>query len=672
MKLALRPSFRKDLDALKQHHRANHRKVCEILVGIQSDSDISVRRRPDQRIPHCVKYELADGYRVVFQQVRDSGGLIALAVGTHDRVDGFLDGHKGHVFDPSSGRLKELRLASSDEASVEVVSSAREETGNDLETLERESLEAESSEEAVFADFDPQMLTNLGVPVSMHHEILELKGANSVECTLALGRLEDHAPQAAGLLLAFATGNSATRTDVIGVAGKHLQYREQLSATDFAAVEASPDEFLTFSDPSDLEAVLERATREDWQLFLHPDQKDLVYRDVSGPSRIRGISGSGKTVVGLHRTRHLAKKLWGSSSKVLFTTFNRALAEAAGTLLDTLCGDERQLIEVTHLHRWCLEFLRFRNFPPLRYTPDDQRASQQEAHNDLPRHLRAAIDSVPSNYIWSEIEFIMGRFLHEDAQAYLTTDRGGRGRRLTELQREAILHLYRRYMDALVSRGVVDPADFVRIAYRKLLEGEEPESDYGAVIVDEVQDLSEISLRLLHTLVPDKASGLLLIGDDTQRIFTRGFSMRDLEINISGRSVVLRKNYRNTRQILEAAFPLVSEEWEDDARTAGLDPAGLRPEFSVREGCRPIVVRCEDLAAEMAFLYREIRFLLTYDRYEESNICVMARNRFYRGRVADALQGAGIPFFVYGREGNLASEIGNSVSVWLTPCRQGA
>ncbi len=190
--------------------------------------------------------------------------------------------------------------------------------------------------------------------------------------------------------------------------------------------------------------------------------------------------------------------------------------------------------------------------------PPDQRASQQEAHNDLPRHLRAAIDSVPSNYIWSEIEFIMGRFLHEDAQEYLTTDRGGRGSRLTELQREAILHLYRRYMDALVSRGVVDPADFVRIAYRKLLEGEEPESDYGAVIVDEVQDLSEISLRLLHTLVPDKANGLLLIGDDTQRIFTRGFSMRDLGINISGRSVVLRKNYRNTRQILEAAFPLVS------------------------------------------------------------------------------------------------------------------
>ena len=178
MKLALRPSFRKDLDALKQHHRANHRKVCEILVGIQSDSDISVRRRQDQRIPHCVKYELADGYRVVFQQVRDSGGLIALAVGTHDRVDSFLDGHKGHVFDPSSGRLKELRLASSDEASVDVVSSAREEAGNALEALERESPEAESSEdkEAVFADFDPQMLTNLGVPVSMHHEILELKG----------------------------------------------------------------------------------------------------------------------------------------------------------------------------------------------------------------------------------------------------------------------------------------------------------------------------------------------------------------------------------------------------------------------------------------------------------------------------------------------------------------
>ena len=177
-----------------------------------------------------------------------------------------------------------------------------------------------------------------------------------------------------------------------------------------------------------------------------------------------------------------------------------------------------------------------------------------------------------------------------------------------------------------MSRGIVDPADFVRIAYRKLLEGEEPESDYGAVIVDEVQDLSEISLRLLHTLVPDKANGLLLIGDDTQRIFTRGFSMRDLGINISGRSVVLRKNYRNTRQILEAAFPLVSEEWEDDARTAGLDPAGLRPEFSVREGCRPIVVSLRGPGRGRWHSFcREIKFLLTYDRYEESNICVMAR-----------------------------------------------
>jgi hypothetical protein len=72
-------------------------------------------------------------------------------------------------------------------------------------------------------------------------------------------------------------------------------------------------------------------------------------RTFAGPARLRGISGSGKTVVALHRARRLAKAALDKDERILFTTFDKGLAAAAG--LDSLCGQERASIEVTHLHR---------------------------------------------------------------------------------------------------------------------------------------------------------------------------------------------------------------------------------------------------------------------------------------------------------------------------------
>ncbi len=45
--------------------------------------------------------------------------MVALAVGTHDHVDLFLNGHKGYVFDQKTGQLRELRLGTATETAVE-------------------------------------------------------------------------------------------------------------------------------------------------------------------------------------------------------------------------------------------------------------------------------------------------------------------------------------------------------------------------------------------------------------------------------------------------------------------------------------------------------------------------------------------------------------------------
>ena len=629
-KIILRPTFSKDLDGLRRSSRKNYQRVSEILLELQRDQEPSAPRRPESRIPNCVKYELPDGYRLVLQRTENKSGLMALVVGTHDHVESFFDGSKGYIFDPATGRVRELRLATASDTSITVAPS--------------ENLVEQGSEPVavlpLFSDFADEMLSLLGVPKNFFPELRAICDPNSLECMSLLQRLADEAPSAADSLLAFATGNSDTRQSAIDLASGRAVHL-QLPSSEAVSSIASSEEFVTFSDPIELERVLELGTFEQWQLFLHPDQRALVERMFSGPARLRGISGSGKTVVALHRARRLAIQAHARGERVLFTTFDKGLSGAAAKLLDVLCGPERAAIEVTHLHRWCLDYVSFRGLRRPSFSPDETRELRSQFQANLP----SVLASLPHDYLWGEVEFLMGRFLHEESEAYLSTDRSGRGRALTSEQRKGVLDLYVAYHKRLSERGFVEPAEFVRMAYRLRRNGDSTQATYSAVIVDEVQDLSEIGIKLLHSLVGNSSDGLLLVGDATQRIFTRGYSMRGLGIDIAGRGVVLRKNYRNTRQILEAAFPLVAGEWDADLAQTGLSPSDARPEFSVREGNRPIVVRCKDEAAEGRFIASEVAALLRFNHYSPRDICVLARNRHYRDLALKSLKAAGIAAF---------------------------
>jgi superfamily I DNA/RNA helicase len=647
-KIILRPTFSKDLDGLRRSARKQYQRASEILLELQRDMEPSAQRRAESRIPNCVKFELPDGYRMVLQRTESDSSLLALVVGTHDHVDSFLDGQKGFVFSPTTGRVRELRLATANETSISIAPS--------------EAVAAESEIPAIttplFNDFTDEMLLRLKIPQSFFDELRTISDPNSLDCMSLLQRLADVEQNAADSLLAFATGNTDTRRAVLDIASGQAVHLEQFPATETVNAIASSEEFVTFSDPAELERVLEHGTLEQWQLFLHPDQRALVDRAFAGPARLRGISGSGKTVVALHRVRRLAIDARRRGQRVLFTTYDKGLSAAAAHLLDHLCGVERDAIEVTHLHRWCLEYISFCGIPRPRYSPDVSRETRGQTQGAISANGQQVLASLPRDYMWQEIEFLMGRFLHEDSELYLSTDRSGRGRPLTNEQRKAILELYRTYHKRLFDRGFVEPAEFVRMAYRQRQNAHPSQATYSAVVVDEVQDISELGIKLLYSLVRDVPDGLLLVGDATQRIFTRGYSLKGLGIDIAGRGIILRKNYRNTRQILEAAFPLVSNEWEADVAQSDVAQSDLHPEFSVREGCRPIVVRCKDREAEGRFVASEVAALLRYKHYSPRDICILARNRQYRELVLRALRDARIPAFSFQRDalGEVTSE----------------
>ncbi|MFE3181231.1 hypothetical protein ACFXKR_10080 [Streptomyces violascens] len=83
--------------------------------------------------------------------------------------------------------------------------------------------------------------------------------------------------------------------------------------------------------------------------------------------------------------------------------------------------------------------------------------------------------------------------------------------------------------------------------------------------MDEVQDLTLVGVRLPPTLVGDVPNGLLLVGDGQQAVHPDGVRLSDAGIDIRGdRGQVLRTNYRNSKQILEAALEVVADDAFED------------------------------------------------------------------------------------------------------------
>ncbi|CAN5463371.1 hypothetical protein BH10PLA2_BH10PLA2_33880 [soil metagenome] len=73
-----------------------------------------------------------------------------------------------------------------------------------------------------------------------------------------------------------------------------------------------------------------------------------MQKNYSGPVRISGSAGTGKTIVALHRAAYLAKQ--NPNSRVLLTTFSDPLASALQTKLRRLLGNEPRLAERIDVH----------------------------------------------------------------------------------------------------------------------------------------------------------------------------------------------------------------------------------------------------------------------------------------------------------------------------------
>jgi superfamily I DNA/RNA helicase len=129
--------------------------------------------------------------------------------------------------------------------------------------------------------------------------------------------------------------------------------------------------------------------------------------------------------------------------------------------------------------------------------------------------------------------------------------------------------------------------------------------------------------------------GLFLAGDGAQSIYKRGFALRRVGIDIVGRSFNLKKNYRNTNEILKAAFGLVSQyEFADVDEENVARPA--MPDFAESHGARPLLVKCTGTDEEAEYIADSISSSLAMGQ-SPGQICVIAPSSGMRSEIEAAL-----------------------------------
>jgi mRNA-degrading endonuclease RelE of RelBE toxin-antitoxin system len=357
----------------------------------------------------------------------------------------------------------------------------------------------------------------------------------------------------------------------------------------------SSSSLMSVADMAAFAALLDRPI-EDWMVYLHPEQAWPVRLSIDGPVRVKGAAGTGKTVVALHRARRLAEH---GAKRVLLTTFLSTLPDVWRGLFATFAPEVASKIDMRSVDK-VVRQLYLESGGEFGPAGNDERLG---ALNRVIQAARRKTGGLAAGQLDDEIEIIIeGRALGS-LDEYLALERSGRGSSLLGPAREEVWEIYERYRARLGRAGLIDFAAMRREALAALREGR-VSLEYDAVIVDEAQDLTETSVRLLAELAGGfPRPNITVVGDGQQSIYAGGFSLRSVGIDVRGRSKPLTTNWRNTYAIWLAAQAFIAgesfDDLEDDELETRLDEDTPYP---LRDGVEPRLFVLDDSYDEAAFV----------------------------------------------------------------------
>jgi len=290
---------------------------------------------------------------------------------------------------------------------------------------------------------------------------------------------------------------------------------------------------------------------------LNPEQREAVLHG-DGPLLIFAGAGSGKTRVLTHRAAYLVRHRGVPPQQILAVTFTNKAANEMKERIARLVGPLRRDFWMGTFHSICARILRYDggligvdpNF--VVFDESDQLALMKDVFKDLgldPERLQPA--SVLNEISRAKNELIAPRNYQQTAA--------------NEFERTAS-RAYTLYQARLAENKALDFDDLIMFAVRLFEEHaqvlEAYQERFRYILVDEYQDINFAQYRLI-ALLARKHRNLTVVGDDDQSIYGwRGADMRIIlrfeEDYPDAQIVKLERNYRSTKNILDAAWHVIN------------------------------------------------------------------------------------------------------------------
>lgn len=429
--------------------------------------------------------------------------------------------------------------------------------------------EKETAAPALFASLDNDALLSIGVPADW---LADVRAANEDGFFALAAHLPAEASEA---LLEFAATGKLAVPAPAPAAADPFRHPDALRRIRLIADQEELEQALAFP-------------WEQWGVFLHPSQRALVERSFSGPARVAGSAGTGKTIVAIHRAVRLARE--NPAAKILLTSFSQPLADAMAKKTLVLAPETGGIVRR-------ITSASFRGIAEQMFQLEHGVRPRIASDTTLRERLRTAaaatgLKGFSERFLLSEWTNVVDAWGLSSLDAYSTVERMGRKSRLGPNQRARLWPVFAAVQEALTTERYSTWAN-VFTGLAKALEGR-PTKPFDHVVIDEAQDLAPAELRFFAALAPAEPNGLFLSGDIGQRIFQHPYSWASLGVNVRGRSHTLKVCYRTSQQIRRAADRLLPTVLRD---SDGLDDE-RRGIISVFDGPPPEVKTFPTIAAE--------------------------------------------------------------------------
>ncbi|WP_461207282.1 transcriptional repressor LexA [Clostridium sp. DL1XJH146] len=385
---------------------------------------------------------------------------------------------------------------------------------------------------------------------------------------------------------------------------------------------------------------------------LNVEQKKIIQGKPTGHALIRGVAGSGKTTVAVHKIPFLIDNYcFDKDDKILMVTYNKTLVKYIKHIYEKVDKDtqlsfdsivnNKEKVNINNIDRISYSFF-------AKYLRDNNINMQLTTfYKIIDNVLYRSISSLRKKYPNEEILDIKNtKFLkteiawikacnYMELEEYQNADRVGRSSninvkdspkllRKNSTKRRAIYELMVLYRENLMKSGYCDFGDVSLFALKYLKDNKHEE--YTHIIIDESQDLSKVQLEILKELYKNKQhSSILFVADIAQNIYpnswlVKGRSFASIGFDMKGKSNSLSKNYRTTKQVAECAYSLV----EKDNNIVS-DENYVKPAFVDRQGSYPIYKRFISDEKQGEFIINEVINLR--GKYPLKDIAIVAKNK---------------------------------------------